>query len=174
MCVFSEAEAYLMKGASRIGGSYKKVRYVEYTDNNFLTKMLRRAPEEVHLGILGNVSPTHHNPVCASPFTEPRMTAALSRQKPKTELMFRKLHYVRALGASNVASCHRNNKQSTETQCRSACICQHHYVFSLEWIGLVLLHLDATGIKGPMKGNQYDDLWKGYVLSILAAWLYLK
>ncbi|KAG7280767.1 hypothetical protein CRUP_037697 [Coryphaenoides rupestris] len=51
----SEAEAYLMKGASRIGGRYKKVRYVEYTDNTFLTKMLRRAPEEVHLGILGPV-----------------------------------------------------------------------------------------------------------------------
>ncbi|CAL8256930.1 unnamed protein product [Merluccius merluccius] len=49
-----EAEAYLAKGASRIGGRYKKARYVEYTDSSFLTKMLRSA-EELHLGILGPV-----------------------------------------------------------------------------------------------------------------------
>jgi hypothetical protein len=36
-----------------------KVRYVEYTDTTFLTKMLR-APEELHLGILGNVSTLHN------------------------------------------------------------------------------------------------------------------
>uniref|UniRef100_A0A667XES4 Ceruloplasmin n=1 Tax=Myripristis murdjan TaxID=586833 RepID=A0A667XES4_9TELE len=39
---------------NRIGSRYKKVRYVEYTDNTFLTKMLR-SPEEEHLGILGPV-----------------------------------------------------------------------------------------------------------------------
>ncbi|XP_030228157.1 ceruloplasmin isoform X2 [Gadus morhua] len=49
-----EAEQYIVKGASRIGRSYMKVRYVEYTDTTFLTKMLR-APEELHLGILGPV-----------------------------------------------------------------------------------------------------------------------
>uniref|UniRef100_A0A667WZL3 Ceruloplasmin n=1 Tax=Myripristis murdjan TaxID=586833 RepID=A0A667WZL3_9TELE len=49
-----EAETYLTKGPNRIGSRYKKVRYVEYTDNTFLTKMLR-SPEEEHLGILGPV-----------------------------------------------------------------------------------------------------------------------
>ncbi|CAL8396368.1 unnamed protein product [Boreogadus saida] len=49
-----EAEQYIVKGASRIGRSYMKVRYVEYTDTSFLTKMLR-SPEELHLGILGPV-----------------------------------------------------------------------------------------------------------------------
>lgn len=43
---------FLTKGRNRIGSSYKKVRYVEYTDDTFMTKMLR-APEEKHLGILG-------------------------------------------------------------------------------------------------------------------------
>lgn len=36
----------------RIGGKYKKVRYVEYTDDTF-TKLKERTPEEEHLGILG-------------------------------------------------------------------------------------------------------------------------
>ncbi|CAL8306226.1 unnamed protein product [Lota lota] len=49
-----EAEAYIIKGANRIGGSYMKVHYVEYTDTTFLTKMLR-SPDELHLGILGPV-----------------------------------------------------------------------------------------------------------------------
>lgn len=47
-----EADVFLTKGRNRIGSSYKKVRYVEYTDNTFMTKMLR-TPEEKHLGILG-------------------------------------------------------------------------------------------------------------------------
>ncbi|TSK53634.1 Ceruloplasmin [Bagarius yarrelli] len=38
----------------RIGGKYKKVRYVEYTDETF-TKRKERKPEEQHLGILGPV-----------------------------------------------------------------------------------------------------------------------
>lgn len=50
----SEAEKFVTKGSNRIGSRYKKVRYVEYTDNSFLTKMLR-SPEEQHLGILGPV-----------------------------------------------------------------------------------------------------------------------
>uniref|UniRef100_A0A673CTF4 Ceruloplasmin n=1 Tax=Sphaeramia orbicularis TaxID=375764 RepID=A0A673CTF4_9TELE len=41
-------------GPQRIGNRYKKVRYTEYTDNTFTTKMLR-SPEEQHLGILGPV-----------------------------------------------------------------------------------------------------------------------
>lgn len=48
----SEADMFLTRGRNRIGSRYKKVRYVEYTDNTFMTKMLR-APEEQHLGILG-------------------------------------------------------------------------------------------------------------------------
>uniref|UniRef100_A0A672P7S2 ferroxidase n=1 Tax=Sinocyclocheilus grahami TaxID=75366 RepID=A0A672P7S2_SINGR len=38
----------------RIGGKYKKVQYVEYTDNTF-SKRKERTPEEQHLGILGPV-----------------------------------------------------------------------------------------------------------------------
>ncbi|XP_072295514.1 ceruloplasmin isoform X2 [Eucyclogobius newberryi] len=49
-----EAEAFVTSGAQRIGSRYKKARYVEYTDNSFMTKMLR-SPEEQHLGILGPV-----------------------------------------------------------------------------------------------------------------------
>uniref|UniRef100_A0A8C7XHA7 Hephaestin n=1 Tax=Oryzias sinensis TaxID=183150 RepID=A0A8C7XHA7_9TELE len=49
----SEAQTFVIKGQNRIGSRYKKVRYVEYTDNSFMTKMLR-SPEEQHLGILGN------------------------------------------------------------------------------------------------------------------------
>lgn len=36
----------------RIGGKYKKVQYVEYTDDTF-TKRKERTYEEQHLGILG-------------------------------------------------------------------------------------------------------------------------
>uniref|UniRef100_A0A671YSR9 ferroxidase n=1 Tax=Sparus aurata TaxID=8175 RepID=A0A671YSR9_SPAAU len=49
-----EADKFVTRGRNRIGSRYKKVRYVEYTDNTFTTKMLR-APEEQHLGILGPV-----------------------------------------------------------------------------------------------------------------------
>uniref|UniRef100_A0A3B5B2E7 Hephaestin n=1 Tax=Stegastes partitus TaxID=144197 RepID=A0A3B5B2E7_9TELE len=49
-----EADMFVTRGRNRIGSRYKKVRYVEYTDNTFLTKMLR-SPEEQHLGILGPV-----------------------------------------------------------------------------------------------------------------------
>uniref|UniRef100_A0A1A8FV06 Hephaestin n=1 Tax=Nothobranchius korthausae TaxID=1143690 RepID=A0A1A8FV06_9TELE len=50
----SEAEAFVSRGPKRIGSRYKKVRYVEYTDNTFATQLLR-SPEEKHLGILGPV-----------------------------------------------------------------------------------------------------------------------
>ncbi|XP_061594625.1 ceruloplasmin isoform X1 [Cololabis saira] len=50
----AEAEMFVKRGTNRIGSRYKKVRYVEYTDNTFTTKMLR-SPEERHLGILGPV-----------------------------------------------------------------------------------------------------------------------
>ncbi len=53
VCVCSEADMFVTRGQNRIGSRYKKVRYVEYTDNTFTTKMLR-TPEEQHLGILGN------------------------------------------------------------------------------------------------------------------------
>lgn len=53
VCVCREAETFVTKGRNRIGSKYKKVRYVEYTDNTFTTKMLRSAQEQ-HLGILGN------------------------------------------------------------------------------------------------------------------------
>lgn len=51
----SAAETFVTRGRNRIGSRYKKVRYVEYTDNTFMTKMLR-SPEDQHLGILGNSS----------------------------------------------------------------------------------------------------------------------
>ncbi|XP_035766641.1 ceruloplasmin [Neolamprologus brichardi] len=34
------AETFVTRGRNRIGSRYKKVRYVEYTDNTFMTKML--------------------------------------------------------------------------------------------------------------------------------------
>ncbi|CAB1420472.1 unnamed protein product [Pleuronectes platessa] len=49
-----EADSFVTRGPKRIGSRYKKVHYQEYTDNTFLTKMLRSA-EEKHLGILGPV-----------------------------------------------------------------------------------------------------------------------
>ncbi|KAM8875479.1 ceruloplasmin [Spinachia spinachia] len=49
-----EADTFVTRGPNRIGSRYKKVRYVEYTDITFTTKMLR-SPEEQHLGILGPV-----------------------------------------------------------------------------------------------------------------------
>lgn len=46
------AEIFFNNRNDRIGGKYKKVRYVEYTDDTF-TKRKERTPEEEHLGILG-------------------------------------------------------------------------------------------------------------------------
>lgn len=50
-----EAEQFVTRGRDRIGSRYKKVRYVEYTDNTFMVKMLR-SPDEQHLGILGRTN----------------------------------------------------------------------------------------------------------------------
>uniref|UniRef100_A0A6I8PKZ5 ferroxidase n=1 Tax=Ornithorhynchus anatinus TaxID=9258 RepID=A0A6I8PKZ5_ORNAN len=50
----SEPEAFFVRGPTRIGGSYKKLVYREYTDDTF-TKQKCRRPEEEHLGILGPV-----------------------------------------------------------------------------------------------------------------------
>ncbi|XP_067085759.1 ceruloplasmin [Osmerus mordax] len=50
----SDSETFFARGNDRIGGKYKKARYVEYTDNTF-TKRKDRTPEEQHLGILGPV-----------------------------------------------------------------------------------------------------------------------
>lgn len=43
----------------RIGGKYKKVQYVEYTDDTF-TKRKERTHEEEHLGILGRLFPNYY------------------------------------------------------------------------------------------------------------------
>ncbi|KAM3619901.1 uncharacterized protein V6R79_015503 [Siganus canaliculatus] len=50
----SGADEFVARGPHRIGSRYKKVRYVEYTDETFTTKM-PRSPEQQHLGILGPV-----------------------------------------------------------------------------------------------------------------------
>ncbi|XP_049723444.1 ceruloplasmin isoform X1 [Elephas maximus indicus] len=50
----SESQVFFEQGATRIGGSYKKLVYREYTDASFATRK-ERGPEEEHLGILGPV-----------------------------------------------------------------------------------------------------------------------
>jgi len=50
--VHSVSDTFFDKRGDRIGGKYKKVQYVEYTDDTF-TKRRDRTPEEQHLGILG-------------------------------------------------------------------------------------------------------------------------
>uniref|UniRef100_M3XTM3 Ceruloplasmin n=1 Tax=Mustela putorius furo TaxID=9669 RepID=M3XTM3_MUSPF len=50
----SASEVFFEQGTTRIGGSYKKLVYREYTDASF-TNRKRRGPEEEHLGILGPV-----------------------------------------------------------------------------------------------------------------------
>lgn len=49
---YSMAGIFFNNRNDRIGGKYKKVRYVEYTDDTF-TKLKKRTSEEEHLGILG-------------------------------------------------------------------------------------------------------------------------
>lgn len=43
----------------RIGGSYKKMVYREYTDDSFM-KQKQRGPDEEHLGILGESNQNTH------------------------------------------------------------------------------------------------------------------
>ncbi|CAH2293830.1 ceruloplasmin-like [Pelobates cultripes] len=50
----SESAIYFEQTDMRIGGSYKKVVYVEYKDATF-TKRKKRSAEEKHLGILGKL-----------------------------------------------------------------------------------------------------------------------
>ncbi|KAB1284100.1 Ceruloplasmin [Camelus dromedarius] len=50
----SASEVFFERGSTRIGGSYKKLVYREYTDASF-TNQKERGPEEEHLGILGPV-----------------------------------------------------------------------------------------------------------------------
>lgn len=48
----SASKVFFEHGHTRIGGSYKKLVYHEYTDASF-TNQKERGPEEEHLGILG-------------------------------------------------------------------------------------------------------------------------
>ncbi|XP_008846263.1 ceruloplasmin isoform X2 [Nannospalax galili] len=50
----SDSVVFFEQGATRIGGSYKKLVYREYTDGSF-TNQKERGPDEEHLGILGPV-----------------------------------------------------------------------------------------------------------------------
>lgn len=50
----SDAGTFFEISNNRIGGKYKKVRYVEYTDDKF-TKLKERTEQEQHLGILGKI-----------------------------------------------------------------------------------------------------------------------
>ncbi|GAB1287406.1 Ceruloplasmin [Apodemus speciosus] len=50
----SDSRVFFEQGATRIGGSYKKMVYREYTDGSF-TNRKQRGPDEEHLGILGPV-----------------------------------------------------------------------------------------------------------------------
>ncbi|XP_038202856.1 ceruloplasmin isoform X2 [Arvicola amphibius] len=50
----SHSRVFFEKSAMRIGGSYKKMVYREYTDGSF-TNRKQRGPDEEHLGILGPV-----------------------------------------------------------------------------------------------------------------------
>uniref|UniRef100_A0A8C4Y309 Ceruloplasmin n=1 Tax=Gopherus evgoodei TaxID=1825980 RepID=A0A8C4Y309_9SAUR len=50
----SESQTFFEQNEKRIGGSYKKAVYKEYTDGTF-TKCKKRLPEEEHLGLLGPV-----------------------------------------------------------------------------------------------------------------------
>jgi hypothetical protein len=50
----SNAATYFKRGTDRIGGVYRKSRYVQFTDGTFSTRVARE-PEEEHLGILGPV-----------------------------------------------------------------------------------------------------------------------
>ncbi|XP_075124940.1 ceruloplasmin-like [Leptodactylus fuscus] len=50
----SESAPFFEQSENRIGGSYKKAVYIEYTDSTF-TKKKERSKKEEHLGILGPV-----------------------------------------------------------------------------------------------------------------------
>uniref|UniRef100_A0A8B9TGF8 ferroxidase n=1 Tax=Anas platyrhynchos TaxID=8839 RepID=A0A8B9TGF8_ANAPL len=50
----SESQIFFEQSETRIGGSYKKAIYKEYTDGTFMEQK-KRIPEEVHLGLLGPI-----------------------------------------------------------------------------------------------------------------------
>ncbi|TFK05327.1 TRAF3-interacting JNK-activating modulator [Platysternon megacephalum] len=54
LIIDSESQTFFEQNEKRIGGSYKKAVYKEYTDGTF-TKCKKRLPEEEHLGLLGPV-----------------------------------------------------------------------------------------------------------------------
>lgn len=49
---FSDSAIYFTKSSERIGGTYWKVQYTEYTDESFSVKKTL-TEDEVHLGLLG-------------------------------------------------------------------------------------------------------------------------
>lgn len=51
----SESHIFFEQSETRIGGSYKKAIYKEYTDGSF-TEHKKRLAEEAHLGLLGKIS----------------------------------------------------------------------------------------------------------------------
>lgn len=51
---FSESQQFFIKKEDRIGGTYKKALYIEYTDDTFNTPK-NRTDDELHLGSLGPV-----------------------------------------------------------------------------------------------------------------------
>ena len=52
---YSSSAKFFARGPNRIGGSYLKARFFEYTDEAFTAKKSRPITEEKHLGILGPV-----------------------------------------------------------------------------------------------------------------------
>ena len=50
----SESSEYFIQAEDRIGGTYKKALYIEYTDDTFSTPK-NRTEDELHLGSLGPI-----------------------------------------------------------------------------------------------------------------------
>ena len=50
----SDSSRYFIKSNNRIGGTYKKALFIEYTDDTFITPK-NRTEDEIHLGSLGPV-----------------------------------------------------------------------------------------------------------------------
>ena len=52
--IFSDASKFFIRSEDRLGGTYKKALYIEYTDDTFNTSK-NRTEDELHLGSLGPV-----------------------------------------------------------------------------------------------------------------------
>lgn len=50
----SDSSRYFIKSNNRIGGTYKKALFIEYTGDTFITPK-NRTEDEIHLGSLGPV-----------------------------------------------------------------------------------------------------------------------